>query len=69
MRGKVFCAGHDGFPYDSGRSRMLVSRGGRCRILRMVAAILVCPARRISPMVRLRTVSTMRDMEPVRTLE
>ncbi len=62
---KVFCAGHDRLF----RPRMARSRAVSYLILRMVAAILVWPAWRMSPMARLRRVAMMRGRWPVRTRE
>ena len=62
---KVFCAGHDRLF----RPRMARSRAVSYLILRMVAAILVWPAWRISPMARLRRVAMMRGRGRVRTRE
>jgi hypothetical protein len=60
---KVVSAGHKA----SGRPRMARSRRGSCLIFRMVAAILVWPAWRMSPIARLRKVTMMRGRDAVRT--
>ena len=62
---KVVCAGQEA----GVRPRMARSRGLSYSMARMVPAMLVYPAWRMSPMARLRSVARTRGREPARTLE
>ena len=64
---KVVSAGHDVVSGPGCRPRMVMSRRGSFLMRRMVAAIFVCPACRISPIARLRRVAIILGLEPALT--
>ena len=66
---KVVSAGHGKFWGLVSRPRMVRSRGGLFLVFRMVAAMRVWPAWRISPITRLRGVAMIRGRETALTWE